>query len=162
MASGPARREPLKTPLWKVTLWALMALALLLGLAAGSAIPSVRRASVLLLVLCALGIAAVVSNRWVPEPEEGIVGGPGYTAPQSRRVYVLHLLITVLYNVGIGIVVFALLVRLRALGFTFPSGAERIFPLAMAAYLLLLALAAQWRIAERGGVRRTWYTRAHG
>ena len=90
------------------------------------------------------------------------MAGAGYVVPSSRRVRLLHILITLLHNLGIMVVVLAAMVRLRLLPIAFDADVVKDVPLALAVYLGLLALAALWRIREQGGVVRAWYTRVHG
>lgn len=156
----PPRRM---TRLWVVSLLSLSALAVLLGIAAAF-VPSGsgRRLLLVLLYATALAIPAVATFRSVERPATPIVGGAGYTVPRSRLERVLHSFLSLAYNAGLMIVVFAGLLRFGAIEVPFPDNLRQDFPIALGLYVGLLGLAAERRIASQGGVLRSWYTRVHG
>lgn len=145
-----------------VGLLVLAGIGLLLGIASLAVGGSERGFLLVGLLLCALGTALVASAKAVGPPGDHMVGGAGYIVPRSRAERLLHTTITLLYNIGIMVVVFAALVRFGALQLGFAQPILDGFPIALAVYLALLAIAAGRRILLQGGVLRTWYTRVHG
>lgn len=151
-------------------IWFLIGLGLVAGLLAtitGAASHTilVRRLAMLALVGTALGITAVISSRDLAKPVEAPerpLGGAGYNVPRVRRVRFLHIALTLLYNLGIMIVVLAALVRFKILPVDFAPGVLQAFPSPLGIYLAMLALAAKWQADLQGGATHTWYTRAHG
>ena len=160
-APPPAAPRPL--PKWFVQgLLALGLLAFVLGVLAASADGTQRRLLLMGLYAAALAVPALASLRAIRRPASSLVGGAGYQVPRSALEKVLHPTLSLLYNAGLMIVVFAALLRTRLLLLEFPAALAEWFPLAIGAYVALLAVAAERRIVQQGGVLRTWYTRAHG
>ncbi|MEK6985277.1 MAG: type II secretion system F family protein [Candidatus Thermoplasmatota archaeon] len=155
----PSRASPAP---WSVALWSLTVLGVLAGLVSAATDGVLHRVGLVILLASALAMAAVASSRKAPMQQDHAMGGSGYVVPSSRRVRVLHVVLTLLYTFGIMVVVLAALVRVRLVPIQFNPGIVNGFPLALGLYLLLLALAASWRIREQGGVIHAWYTRAHG
>lgn len=147
---------------WSPLFWTTTALAASAGVVAAATDGSLHRLALALLVFFSLGMAGMASLRGAPRPESTLLGGSGYLVPSRRRVQALHALLSLLYIIGIMVLVLAALVRLQLVGARFSPGVLRSFPLALAGYVTLLALAAHWRIQEQGGVVRAWYTRVHG
>jgi flagellar protein FlaJ len=147
---------------WSVALLGLGFLGAAGGLLSAGSSGTLHRAGLELLMACALAMAAVASSRGAPRPATSAMGGAGYAVPSSRRVRALHVALTLLYNLGVMVIVLAALVRARLVPLTFNQAVLDGFPFALALYLLLLTLAAKWRIDEQGGVVRAWYTRVHG
>ena len=147
---------------WALGFLALGLLALVAAFAAVQSTGTARRLAILGLFACALGVAGLASLRTVQRPDASLVGGAGYVVPRTRTEKGLHTVLSLLYNVGIMVVVFAALLRFGAIALAFPDALSRWFPLGIAVYVMLLAFAAERRIVEQGGVLRTWYTRAHG
>ncbi|MEA3189433.1 MAG: archaeal flagellar protein FlaJ [Thermoplasmata archaeon] len=142
-------------------LWTLVAAAAAAGVAAAASPGLPRRLGLLLLLAIGLGLAWLAASRKAVPDAKHVLGGAGYGAPRSRRVGLLHAAITVLYNAGIVVVVLATLARLGAVEAAFPPGVLAAFPLALAGFVVLLALAAKWRVEERGGAVHAWFTRLH-
>lgn len=156
--------RPSRVPLqpWAVALWGLTALGVVAGFVAAATVGVPHRIGLVVLLASALAMAAVATSRKAPTQQDPVMGGSGYVVPSSRRVRVLHVVLTLLYTFGIMVVVLAALVRVRLVPIQFNASIVNGFPLALALYLFLLALAASWRIREQGGVIHAWYTRAHG
>ena len=156
-------KGPRKMPPWFVLgLAGLGALAVLAGVGATATHGSLRRLLLMVLYVCALGVPLLASARAIRRPQASVVGGAGYVVPQTALEKVLHPLLSLLYNAGLMVIVFAALLRFHLLLLTFPATLARDFPLVLGVYVALLAVAAERRIAQQGGVLRTWYTRAHG
>ncbi len=157
-----AAKGPDKLPAWFVPgLLGLGLLALLVGFGASQAAGSTRRLLLIALYVCALGVPLLASARAIRRPQASVVGGAGYVVPQTALEKVLHPLLSLLYNAGLMVIVFAALLRFHLLLLTFPEALAQNFPLLLGVYVTLLAVAAERRIAQQGGVLRTWYTRAH-
>ncbi len=135
--------------------------ALLLGLGAASTGGAARAWLLFVAFLAALSLPAIVAHAAQGHPSDRTVGGSGYRPPEDRRIRVLHLMLTTLYNLGVATVVFAALVRSRLVDLQIPEPLVQLFPALIGAYTLLLALASVWRLDE-GGAVNDWYTRTHG
>ncbi|MEK6975235.1 MAG: type II secretion system F family protein [Candidatus Thermoplasmatota archaeon] len=159
-ASLPAPRGP--RPSWAVGLLVLGVAAVLCGAGAAVTEGTLRRVLLVLLFATAIAVAWLASGRFIERPPSTVVGGAGYTAPRTGFEKVLHSVLSLLYNAGIMIVVFAALLRLKLVLLEFPAIVTAWFPVVVGGYVALLAVAAERRILEQGGVLRTWYTRAHG
>ena len=155
-------RAPTTPRAWQGAVFLFAGLGLAAGLAAIGAEGLLRRLCLLVLLLAGLALAQAASARHVPLEPQAAMGGMGYKPPERRLVRALHAFLSLLHNGGIMVVVFAALVRLNVLPLDLPTEVLKFFPLALGAYLMLLALAVKQRIDERGGVLRTWYTRTHG
>lgn len=147
---------------WQGPLFLTAALALVSGVAAVVTDGVWRRAALVLLFVAGLLQARLASSRRVPAEAGVPLGGAGYRPPDSRLVRLLHAALSLAHNGGIMVVVFAALVRFEVIPLQLPDAVLQSFPFALGVYLALLAVAAKQRIEERGGVVRTWYTRAHG
>lgn len=132
------------------------------GLGAGVADGAVRRSLLVAVLAAALLVAWLASGRFVERPPAELVGGAGYRAPRAGIDKVLHPALSLLYNAGLMVIVFAILLRTRLLLLEFPGSVVKWFPAAVGLYVALLAWVAERRIREQGGVLRTWYTRVHG
>lgn len=145
-------------------LWAVAVLALLSGMAASVLHGPGRRLGQLVVLLLGLGMAAFVSRRSYEVDDLGALGGTGYDEglPTPPPVKLLHAAITLLYNVGLMVVVFAFLVRVHVVPTRFDPGLVQVFPFFLGLFVLLLALATGISVRARGGVLRAWYTRVHG
>ena len=161
-ADGDARTLRGPRPTWALGLLVLGATASLFGLGASVTEGTLRRLLVLLLFATSLSVAWFASGRFIERPPTEVVGGAGYAAPKSRRERALHSAISLLYNAGIMVIVFAALLRTRILLLEFPGSVITWFPFVIGIYVAMLALAVERRISEQGGVLRTWYTRVHG
>lgn len=162
VSEGEAPAEPASRRAWQVPLMAFAGLALLAGLAAAATSGMPRRVGLLVLLLCGLGLAWAASARSVPRGEAQAMGGAGYRPPARIAERALHTVLSLAYNLGVILVVFAALVRFGVLPLEVPARAAQAFPAVLGLYLVLLALAVRQRIVENGGVVRTWYTRLHG
>lgn len=163
-ADVPAKPPPARTlPAWFVPgLLGLGLLALAFGLAASASEGTTRRLLLLAQYLCALGVPALASARTIRRPASSLVGGAGYDVPRSALEKVIHPVLSLMYNAGLMVIVFAGLLRFGLVRLQFPDMVAERFPIAVGAYVALLAVAAERRIVQQGGVLRTWYTRAHG
>ncbi len=144
--------------------WLLAAgvVAFIVGLVASSTSGDLRAWNLLFLYVAALAMVGLVTFSVQTSKDEQAVGGTGYRPPDSRRVRAVHFLLTVLYNLGIATVVFAALVRTRLVDLQIPAPLVAAFPALLGGYILLLCLAAVWRIEEKGSTQADWYTRSHG
>lgn len=137
----------------------LSASAMLFGLLASVTV-GLARTFFLALLVTAAGAAVLVLER-----STGVavtpLGGPGYRVPPAPWVRWLHVIVMVLYSVGIMIVVFAAMVRTNVIDVQVSSGMVQVFPLFIGAYLLLLGVTANQQIERHGGVTRDWSTRTH-
>lgn len=158
----PGAFSPTHEGNWQGPLFLTAALALAAGVAAVVTEGTTRRVALLVLLLAGLLQARLSSSTRMPAELQAPLGGAGYRAPGSRWVRLLHAVLSLAHNGGIMVVVFAALVRLDVIPLELPDALLRSFPLLLAAYLFLLAVAAKQRIEERGGVVRTWYTKLHG
>lgn len=149
-------------PAWALGLLALGAAGAAFGFGSVVAEGTLRRVLILLLFASSLAVAWFSSGRYIERPPTVAVGGAGYSAPRSRRERALHSALSLLYNAGIMVIVFAALLRTRVLLLEFPGAVITWFPFVIGLYVAMLALAVERRILEQGGVLRTWYTRVHG
>lgn len=149
-------------PAWAVGLVGLGVAATLAGAGSSLTEGTLRRVLLLLLFAASLAVAWFASGRFIERPPTEVVGGAGYAAPKSRGERALHSVISLVYNAGIMVIVFAALLRTRILLLEFPASVITWFPFVIGVYVALLAVAAERRILEQGGVLRTWYTRVHG
>lgn len=159
MAEGT--RSPLAPYGWKGPLYFFAVGGLLASLAAGFLMDLERRLALLALLLAGFGLAGTASSRNVPL-EEAVLGGRGYQPPKSRATRILHTSLSLAFNGGVAVVVFAALVRFQVIPLDLPAWLLQVFPVFLGVYLLVLALAVRQRIEETGGVLRSWYTRVHG
>lgn len=170
MAEGPDGRPGTPPPAmprtvskaWARTLLVLACVAFLAGVGAAVTHDTVRRVLLVTMYAAGLAIAWLSSSRFVERPPTEVVGGAGYEVPPTRLERILHPVLSLAYNAGLMVIVFAALLRSDLVLLEFPSVIVERFPVALGAYLALLAVAAERRIAQQGGVLRTWYTRAHG
>lgn len=139
---------------------ALALAAVLAGLAAAGLSGAAHRAVLLSVLVVALAMAAWASRPWAAMQDRPL-GGEGYGVPPSRGLRILHSAVSVLYTLGIIIVVYALLVRLRWVDFGPSPTVTQAFPVFLGLYVFLLGLAAHLETERRGGVLRTWATRLH-
>ena len=160
--AGPAAAPP-RLPQWFVAgLLGLGALALGLGVLAALTEGTTRRALLLLLYVTALAVPLLASARAIRRPASSLVGGAGYIVPPTALEKALHPTLSLMYNAGLMVVVFAALLRSGLVRLAFPEAVTTNFPILVGLYVGLLAVAAERRIVQQGGVLRTWYTRAHG
>lgn len=111
------------------------------------------------LLVAAAGAAAWLLER-APGDRPDVLGGAGYRAPPTAWVRWMHVTITVLYSVGIMVVVFAALVRTRTIDVDIAPTMVQTFPLFVGIYLLLLGVTAQQQVRHRPIVH-DWTTRLH-
>lgn len=147
---------------WVLGLFGFALVALALGTGAALSEGTVRRVLLVALFASGLGVAWLASGRFIERPSAELAGGAGYVVPRTGFERLLHTVLSLAYNVGIMVIVFAALLRFRLLLLEFPAGLTQWFPVALGAYVALLAVAAERRILQQGGVLRTWYTRTHG
>lgn len=152
--SGPAAH-------WRTLVWTIGGLAAAAGLAAWRTEGNLRLLCVLATVAAGGALARLVSLRALEAPRRA-VGGSGYEPPLDPRLRILHGLLLLLYILGVIVAVFAGAVRFGWVEARIEPGTEALLPALLGGYVLLLAAAAARRIAEHGGVLRTWATRLHG
>lgn len=155
-ASAPAPRG------WQGMIFLFAGLGLACGVLAAVNDGEVRRLALLGLLLAGLGLARSASSKHIPVEEALAMGGTGYQPPTSRAVRAMHVALSLAYNTGVMVVVFAALVRFDVLPLRLPDQVLQAFPAALGVYLVVLSIAVKQRIDENGGVLRTWYTQAHG
>lgn len=145
-------------------LWGMAALALVAGMVASLLGGLGHRFGQLVVLALAFGMAVFVGRRTYEVEDLGALGGAGYEEdlPTPPSVRVLHGAITLFYNIGLMVVVFAFLVRVRVVPTRFDPGLVQVFPFFLGFFVLLLALAVGLSARARGGVLRSWYTRVHG
>lgn len=161
-APVPARTGHAPTSSWGVRLVLIGLVGALFGLGAALGDGVVRRSLLVLVLADALLVAWLASGRFVERSPGELVGGAGYRVPRAGVDKVLHPTLSLLYNAGLMVIVFAALLRTRLLLLEFPGGVVQWFPAVVGVYVALLAWAAERRIRDQGGVLRTWYTRVHG
>lgn len=147
---------------WVIGLFAMAVAAALLGIGAALTEDTLRRGLLVALFATALGVTWLSSGRFVERPPTELAGGSGYVVPRSALEKVLHPILSLAYNAGIMVIVFAALLRFRLILLEFPAALTQNFPILVGLYVALLAVAAERRILQQGGVLRTWYTRTHG
>ncbi len=138
------------------------AIALAIGITAGFSDGKTRSTALLLLLVVSLVLAVLASRPVAGQARPSQLDGLAYEAPDAASVRVIHFIATILYNVGIAVVVLAGVVRTGVLEIGFAQPVIDAFPIILGAYVLLLALATRFRISEQGGTYANWYTRYHG
>ncbi len=145
-------------------LWAIAGAALLAGMASSVLHGAGRSFGQLMILALAVAMSVYVGRRTVRLEDLGALGGSGYDedVPSTTLVKVLHGVITTIYNIGLMVVVYAFLVRIKLLKTEFDPALVQAFPFFLGLLVLLLALAVGLSVRARGGILVTWYTRVHG
>ena len=144
---------------WTRAVWAASGVALLAGMIGALASGGFLRFLLTVELACAAAILVVISR--IGEAER-VMGGSGYGEAMHGPLKWLHAAITVLYNVGLMVVVFALLVRVKIIGLDIAPAVESGLPFFLGLFILLLGVAGVARIQMHGGTIRSWATQAHG
>ena len=149
-------------PTWVLSVWFFSAVAFVAGLVAAASEGESRQFALLALLVSALSIGFVVSGRKEVPTEHVELEFMGQHPIRRRLVRSLQLVIAILYNLGFVVVILAAFARFDITTAEYSQTTIAIFPALIGTFVALLGVGAQWRIAERGGVGRTWYTKAHG
>ncbi|MGB1586961.1 MAG: type II secretion system F family protein [Thermoplasmatota archaeon] len=136
-------------------------LAFLAGVVAASTGGLLRALVLMVLFAAGLGLTWVVTRAGKQMDSDEVLGGAGYDPKVPGGVKALHAIITILYTMGLMVVVFAALVRFGLVPTQLNEGLVQAFPFVLGLYVVLLAAAAAWK-ANTGAFVRTWYTRFHG
>lgn len=159
VAPASAPQVPARRRLASAAMLGAVALAGAGGLWATSSTGSARVAGLLLVLV------AAVATGWIPivvRQSGPPLGGAGYEPRRGLGLRVLHIVTTVLYNAGLMVLVLAALIRFGVVQAQLAPQPIRVFPLLMAGYLGLLALAAHLKLRDGTPVVHDWATRLHG
>ena len=144
---------------WVQWVWILAGSSFVAGMIASLAGGWFQRVLLLLQLVGLLVLAYRIHN--LAEADRPMAGR-GYLQGLGTPLKVLHASITALYNIGIMVVVFAVLVRTRIvdadIGDALASGVSFFTGL----FVLLLGVAAIARIQLHGGIIRSWAAQVHG
>lgn len=144
---------------WMHGVWTASIVALVAGMIGALASGGFLRFLLTVELACAAAVLVIISR--IGEAER-VMGGAGYGEAMNGPVKWLHAVITILYNIGLMVVVFAVLVRTRVVDLDIAPAVESGLPFFLGLFILLLGVAGVARIQMHGGTIRSWATQAHG
>lgn len=151
----------LPTPAWMRTIWLLAGAGLVLSVLAATVPGAIRRVSVVALFGCMVAVAVMVTRQGTEARHQPIVRAADVLSTSAWSSFV-NAMVAILYNLGIAVIIYAVLARLNLVTEVDSEVAVRYLPIVVAVYLLALVAAVVARHNLGHPFAKNAYTKYHG